>query len=312
MLPESFQQRFHSLCPAERLPAAWASFSQPKQVSFRLNALHPEANTALQQLLAAGLQLQPFEALAPLIQAFYCPAAQRELLTHHPCAESGQIYIQSIASMLAPWLLQPQTSDWVLDLAAAPGGKTSLLAAMMHNQGKISAVEPVRNRFFRMQQNLQRLHVSNTQLYLKDGRAVGKLKPETFDRVLLDAPCSSESRFRAQDPKSYTHWSLKKVKECAKKQKRLLLSAFDSLKPQGQLLYCTCAYAPEENEQVVDYLLKQRPSAHILPLQVPLPQAGPGLSEWQGKPFASDCALTCRLWPDQQVDGFYLALLGKA
>ena len=106
----------------------------------------------------------------------------------------------------------------VLDLAAAPGGKTLAIAALMNNTGRIAAVEPIRGRFHRMQANLRRCGVSNVQFYQRDGRSVGRLVPERFDRVLLDAPCSSESRMRWLDQQSFEQWSLRKIRETQRKQ----------------------------------------------------------------------------------------------
>ena len=125
--------------------------------------------------------------------------------------------------------MKPEES--VLDLAA--GGKTLQMACMMNNQGALSAVEPVKNRFFKLKANLEQQGASFVKTYLTDGRTVGGKCPERFDRVLLDAPCSSESRFTQLNPDSWSHWSIKKVKEVARKQKKLLMSALYSLKPGG-------------------------------------------------------------------------------
>lgn len=314
-LPADFVERFQQLCPPDLRDAARRSFAEPKAVSFRLNALHAEAASALTDMRAAGLTPEPVAwAQSQGVQAWLCPAAQREALTHGPWANDGRIYIQSLSSMLAPILLAPTADDWVLDLAAAPGGKTILMAEMMGNAGKISAVEPVSGRFHRLKANLDRMGITNTRCYLKDGREIGRLKPDTFQRVMLDAPCSSESRFRADAPDSIDHWSLRKVAECARKQERLILSAYDGLAPGGQLLYCTCSYAPEENERIVAHLLKKRAGAEVLPPPAwvqSLSNARPGIGSWQDKPLPAACAQTLRVWPTAEMDGFYLALIRK-
>ena len=312
MLPDDFLDRFHQLCPDAQKDTALASFAEPKSVSFRVNQLQAEPEPVVAALVDQGVDPEPVVwAQDQDIAAFTCGPEQREALTHSAEAESGDIYIQSLSSMLAPALLTPASDDWVLDLAAAPGGKTILLAEMMGNQGQISAVEPVRNRFFRLKSNLERCGVDHTRVYMKDGRAVGRLKPESFDRVLLDAPCSSESRFRADDPGSTFHWNLRKVKECARKQQRLILSAFDALKPGGTLCYCTCSYSPEENEQVVSHLLKKRDAA-LLPTELPIDNCSPGITQWQDKSLPEELAHTRRVWPTADMDGFYLALIAKA
>jgi 16S rRNA C967 or C1407 C5-methylase (RsmB/RsmF family) len=199
----------------------------------------------------------------------------------------------------------------VLDLAAAPGGKTSLLAAMMQNTGSIRAVEPVRDRFFRLKANCTRLGVHNTRYYQKDGRAVGRLKENFFDRVLLDAPCSSESRFVWNQPESFQHWKVRKVYECARKQKQLLQSAFDALKAGGRLLYSTCSFAPEENECVVDELLRKNKNAVIVPIQIEYENMREGLTQFQNMKLDERCRHTRRVIPNQRMNGFYMALFEK-
>lgn len=315
-LPHDFLTRFAQLCPPDLQADALGSFQQPKAVSFRLNRLHAASDSALADMRAVGLTPEPVAwAQRGAVQAWQCPPEQREALTHGSWADDGRIYIQSLSSMLAPILLAPTADDWVLDLAAAPGGKTILMAEMMGNAGKISAVEPVSGRFHRLKANLERMGITNTRCYMKDGREIGRLKPDTFQRVMLDAPCSSESRFRTDDPDSTAHWSLRKVAECARKQERLILSAFDALAPGGHLLYCTCSYAPEENERVVAHLLKKRDGAQVLPMPAwvqALPHVGTGLRTWQDKPLPDACAHTVRVWPTGHMDGFYLALIRKA
>ncbi|NQZ68059.1 MAG: RsmB/NOP family class I SAM-dependent RNA methyltransferase, partial [Lentisphaeria bacterium] len=185
------------------------------------------------------------------------PYAQREILVNSSEFSEGKIYIQNLSSMLAPLELDPGKDDWVCDFAAAPGGKTLLLSALMHNEGQISAVEVVKKRFFRLKENLRVANAENVRCYLTDGRSVGKKCPERFDHVLLDAPCSSEARMHPDKEESYSHWTYKKVKECARKQKGLILAAYESLKPGGRLIYCTCSFAPEENEAVLQFLLDQ-------------------------------------------------------
>jgi 16S rRNA (cytosine1407-C5)-methyltransferase len=238
---------------------------------------------------------------------------QRRQLTDSAAFSEGRIYIQGLSSMLAPLVLDPRPGETVLDLAAAPGGKTLQMAAMMENRGRISAVESVRGRFFRLKANLERHGATLVRGYLMDGRAVGAKVPERFDRVLLDAPCSSEARFTTRDKASWAHWSLKKVKESARKQKRLLDSAIRSLKPGGTLLYCTCSFAPEENEMILDGQLRRyQGQLSIEPLELPLDNIQHGLVEWRGKTLNEDLVGAVRILPTSEMDGFFLCRLRKA
>lgn len=311
-LPNDFIDHLQQVCPENFQQSTFASFSQTKTISFRVNQLLANETDVINSLRSEGLSPDPIGFFVDSnISAWRVPGKDRSLLTHSQAANEGQIYIQGLSSMFAPALLAPQPEDTVLDLAAAPGGKTILMAELMGNKGTVSAVEPVKGRFFKLQANLQRCGVSNTRTYLKDGRAVGNLKPDFFDSVLLDAPCSSEARIRAGEPDSYKHWSLSKVKECARKQKRLILSAFKSLKPGGKLLYSTCSFAIEENEVVVNSLLKKHSDAVIIPISLDYPQATGGLIQNGKKMLHPELEKTCRIWPNEEVDGFYLALIEK-
>ncbi len=231
-------------------------------------------------------------------------------LTQTEAATTGRIYIQNASSFLAVKVLDPQPDEEILDLAAAPGGKTIAIAAAMTNTGRLAAVEPVKQRFFRLKANLERCGVTNVQLYQRDGRGVGRAVPDRFDRVLLDAPCSSESHMRWNDPSSYRHWSLRKVKECQRKQKGLIRSAYQALKPGGVLVYCTCSFAPEENEAVVDYLLK-RSSARVTAIPAVVNDWLAGLTEWQGRKFHPSIGESRRILPRDVWDGFYLCRIEK-
>ena len=232
--------------------------------------------------------------------------------TTSAAATQGWVYIQNPSSYLAVRMLDPQPGEEILDLAAAPGGKTIAIAAAMANTGRVAAVEPVKQRFHRMRANLQRCGVNNVDFYQRDGRGVGKVVPERFDRVLLDAPCSSEARMRWTDASTYAHWSLRKIKETQRKQKSLLRSAYAALKPGGVLLYCTCSYAPEENELVVQHLLRRTAAKleSLDPSQIPSHSIA-GLNHWRGKDLIADLSATVRVLPHGVWDGFYLARISK-
>jgi len=235
---------------------------------------------------------------------------------HHELVTQGAIYPMNPSSLLAATALDVQPGDEVLDLAAAPGGKSLVLAAALSRggvpSGRLALVEPVKPRFHRLRANMERCGVADAHFYQRDGRGVGMAVPERFDRVLLDAPCSSEARFHLSDPSSMTHWSLRKVRECARKQKSLLKSAFRALKPGGTLVYSTCSFALEENERIVDGLLRREPQARLVSVSIPPAVAGlvrPGVTQVGKKTYA--CAEAVRVVPNELWDGFFLAKIAK-
>ena len=308
-LPAEFTERLRRLLPPERYTDIEASFHRPKSTTFRVNPLKSDAESLQRELEEGGLSVEPVGWLPGAFRLN--DPAQRRALTESDAFYEGRLYIQNLSSMLAPLLLDPRPGEQVLDLAAAPGGKTLMMAGMMEDRGWLSAVEPVKERFHRLRRNIETAGATLIHTYLKDGRGVGRACPLMFDRVLLDAPCSSEAKFSTLRPESYAYWSPRKVKESQRLQKRLILSAWESLRPGGRLLYSTCSFAPEENEVVVDFLLKKKPEAKLLPLEVPVPNYMEGLTAWEKKRFDPTLDRTRRILPDSEMDGFFLALLEK-
>ncbi|MDO9206917.1 MAG: RsmB/NOP family class I SAM-dependent RNA methyltransferase, partial [Sulfuricurvum sp.] len=270
-LPEAFRERLSQIVPREQFDAIISTFDTPKQVTFRVNTLKSTPEELEAELEAANIPYERVGWQKGFIGGVYRISPDDKLrLTSSDPFYGGRLYIQNLASMIAPLILAPQPEETILDLAAAPGGKTLMLAGMMENTGWLSAVELSRERFFRMCDNLKSQGVTNAHTYMTDGRSVGKKCPEMFDRILLDAPCSSEARFKTHEPKSMSFWSIHKVKETSKLQRRLLLSAFDALKPGGKLLYSTCSFSPEENESPLQHLLERHGERlKTLPLSLP-------------------------------------------
>ena len=306
-LPAEFTERLRRLLPPGRYADVEASFHRPKTTTFRVNPLKTDADSLRRELEEAGLRVEPVEWLPGAFRL--SNPAQRRALTESDAFYAGRLYIQNLSSMLAPLILDPRPGEQVLDLAAAPGGKTLMMAGMMEDRGWLSAVEPVKERYYRLKRNIETAGATIIHTYLKDGRGVGRACPLMFDRVLLDAPCSSEAKFSTLRPESYAYWSPRKVKESQRLQKRLILSAWESLKPGGRLLYSTCSFAPEENEAVVDFLLKKRPEAKLLPIKLPISNQMEGLNAWENKTFDPSLVLTRRILPDSEMDGFFLAFL---
>ncbi len=308
-LPAEFLRRLQRIVQAAWLPQVLDSFSVPKKTSFRLNPLTADPDTTLQQLRVAGVVPHPVDWYP---HAFWVEPDQRPILTHGEAAVQGQLYVQGLSSVLATLILDPRPHQWNLDLAAAPGGKATHMVALMNNQGKLSVVEPIRKRMFRLAENLNRMGSRISKTYLMDGRQAGRKVPNRFDCVMLDAPCSGESRIRIDQPQTHQFWSLRKIREQSRKQTGLILSGFDTLKPGGTLLYGTCSFAPEENEAIVSYLLAKRTDhAEVLPIEMPMDHWQPGLSEFAGSSFHPSVVNTRRVLPNARFDGFYLARIRK-
>ncbi|MBN2869687.1 MAG: RsmB/NOP family class I SAM-dependent RNA methyltransferase [Campylobacterales bacterium] len=308
-LPEAFKERLEKIVPHERFDTIIKTFDAPKQVTFRVNTLKSTASELEAELTREGIA---FERVGWLEGVYRISPDDKLRLTQTEAFYGGRLYIQNLSSMIAPVLLDPKPDETVLDLAAAPGGKTLILASMMHNTGWLSAVEPSRERFFRLCDNLKHQGVTNAHTYMTDGRSVGKKCPLMFDRILLDAPCSSEARFKTFDEKSTSYWSIHKVKETSKLQRRLLLSAYDALKPGGKLLYSTCSFSPEENESPLQHLL-ERHGDHLktLPLILPFDNVQKPLTRWGKEVYDERIRNAVRILPTDTIDGFFICLLEK-
>jgi len=332
MFPSEFSERLSQTLGQSQADRILASMTSPKAVALWENPLRcdgkqdgaAESSSSVVQALCNAESVKDVRRVSTALPGCYVvPAGYRDRLMRNTLVSEGSIYPMNPSSLFAASALGVQPGDEVLDLAAAPGGKSLVLAAALSRNGeptgRLALVEPIKARFHRLRANMQRCGVLQADYYQRDGRGVGAAVPERFDRVLLDAPCSSEARFHSADPLSTRHWSLRKVRDCARKQKSLLKSAFRALKPGGTLIYSTCSFSLEENERVVDSLLRRETRAELVPIEVaddlshrfvPAVTQVSG-SENQRKTKTLDCAEAWRVLPDHLWDGFFLAKLTK-
>lgn len=229
--------------------------------------------------------------------------------------QDGYIYIQNAASWLPVLQLDPQPDDRILDICAAPGGKTSLIAALSGNQARITANDNSRPRLMRLKANMARLNASIIEYTLFDAsRLARSLDGAQFDKILLDAPCSGEGMMRYDIDKDFDTWSVAHVKRLGKLQRQIIAQAWSLLKPGGTLIYSTCTMAPEENEAVVDYLLRHNEDVqvvrHTYPAEAGLNRREPVL-EWNDKTFDSRIQDALRLAPSQTAEAFFVCHLVK-
>jgi 16S rRNA C967 or C1407 C5-methylase (RsmB/RsmF family) len=232
--------------------------------------------------------------------------SDRKKITKSAPYTQNKIYIQNLSSIIAANALDIDENDWVLDLAAAPGGKSLIFS---EKANKVSAVEPDKKRFFRMKRNFKEHGAKNIQTYNKDGRFVYKATGEMFDKVFLDAPCSSEAHIDLEE--GITWWNLKRVKRFSKLQKELLISAFESLKSEGEMIYATCTFSPEENEENIDFLLNRYENAKIVEVDLGIDNIQEGITEWEGKKYSDEVKKAIRILPRGAYSGFFFAKIKK-
>lgn len=303
-LPTDFITRFNEILPQADIAKAF----EPKQFySFRINTLKTNKEDALAELKKLGVYVEPWAAY-PF--AVITNENDANVIKSSILVSNGVIYPQSLQSMLPVVVLNPEKGDKILDLCAAPGSKTGQIAMHLAGTGQLTANEPIRDRFYKLKAVMD-LIGANVELTMVDGR---RFQPRNglFDKVLVDAPCSSEGRFCLNDPKSVGYWSVRKVHEAAHKQKGLLLNASRLVNPGGVLVYSTCTYAPEENEGVIDWLLRKDPTLSLQTIKLPDVSTYPALLKWQDKDFNPAVAGTMRVFPDAKCEGFFIAKLVKS
>lgn len=262
--------------------------------TFRVNTLRSSDNEVMAALRKDAIQ---FERVKDIPHAFIIKNKTDKELLAHPLTTSGKIYWQGLTSMLPPLVLDPQPGEDVLDLCAAPGSKTSQIATLMHNQGRIVACEIDPVRFEKLKHTLS-LQSATAEAILCDATLLHHTQPEMFDRVLADVPCSAEGRINVNDRRSFSFWSQKNITEHAKLQRRLLRSAVVCLKPGGTLVYSTCTLAREENEDMIAWLVSEYPFMKPVAISLPFPAK-------QGS------HKTATLLPTSTYEGFFVSKLIK-
>lgn len=324
-LPPLFVERLAQIFPEALLPEILRSFEQTRPVALRVNTLKASVATVQELFAQHGVSLQgvPWAPEAFTVDPLKWNPADRAPQWFQDCAGQGRVYQQALSSQLPVVVLDPQSGQAVLDLCAAPGSKTTQIAARCQGDGRLVAVERVRNRFYKLKSVLNVLGAEEVAVHCGDGRRYGR-DGEGFDRILVDAPCSAEGRFSIANPKSWAYWSKRKIVEMRQKQRGLLWHALRLLNPGGRLVYATCTFAPEENEGVVDWVLRkqarlqenpqtrQADLADLVPIELPGVDRAPVVATWQGRTFDPRVAATFRVCPTSKMEGFFVAQFEKA
>lgn len=297
-MPEKFIARLQKLISDPiRYEQVCQSFTAAKPVTIRVNTLKADSTSIISELAAAGIATQPVSWYP---QALILPHTTTRQITELPAYIEGRIYIQSLSSMIPVLVLDPQPEEKVLDLAAAPGSKTTQIAAHMQNTGDIVANDSSHQRLYKLRANLTQQGVTNTKVTNFAGQSMWQKYPEYFDKVLVDAPCSMEGRFNTQDPSTYEDWSEGKVKRLARLQQWLLRSAVSATTVDGTIVYSTCTLSPEENEGVINWIFEKEQG------KIELEAIGV-----KGLEVTSILAKTLRIYPSETMEGFFIAKIKK-
>ena len=231
-----------------------------------------------------------------------------------PLHHCGAYYMQEPSASSAVTVLNPQPGEWVLDLCAAPGGKSTQIGALLNNTGLLWSNEYVRSRAKILQQNIERCGIRNAVVSNRDTAVLCTGLDSLFDCVLVDAPCSGEGMFR-KEPQALTEWSLDNVLMCAERQQEILNNAAKAIKPGGRMVYSTCTFAPEENECAVAKFLESHSDFSLAPINVSWGCPGFGsdvIREFYPEIHTTADLTQCRrIFPQHGGEGHFIALFVK-
>lgn len=304
-----FAQRMRDLLLDEGDFEAFSEIIHTGPQSFiRCNTLKISPEDLITRLRRKWKVVQPFREVPEimLVESELEPGGLGNAVEH----VLGYYYIQEVSSMMSALALDAQPGDFVLDVCASPGSKTTQIAAGMQNRGTLMANDIKIDRVAILSANLERCAVTNCVVTRLDGVGLcARLAKHDFlfDKILLDAPCSGEGTLRSS-PKTFIMWNPKVVDNMGRMQKKLLASALRCLKVGGVLVYSTCTHAPEENEAVIDFALKNFP-VEIEHISLPL-HTRPGVDRWKNEHYDPRVRACCRIYPqDNDSEGFFVAKL---
>jgi len=259
-LPEEFLRRM-KLMLGDRFESFIASYEEPRAYGLRLNTRKLSPQSQAFDRLRALFHLEPVA---------WCPSGyyydEETKPGCHPYHAAGVYYIQEPSAMSATELLAAQPGDIVLDLAAAPGGKSTQIADHLQGQGLLVSNEIHPARASILSENIERMGIRNSVVTNASPGQLAERFPRFFDRIMVDAPCSGEGMFR-KEPEAISEWSEAQVAVCAARQQDILRDAVRMLKPGGTLAYSTCTFNEEENEQIIAWLTAAYPELTLVQME---------------------------------------------
>ncbi len=304
-LPDAFVMRMRQLLGSE-CDAFFASYEKERALGLRVNTMKVPAEVFARENQET-FSLRPVSWCR---EGFYYEQESRP--GRHPYHEAGVYYIQEPSAMAVVSLLDPKPGERVLDLCAAPGGKTTHIASRLNGKGLLvsNEIHPARAKI--LSQNVERMGIGNAIVTNEDSGSLAEFFPEFFDCMVVDAPCSGEGMFR-KDEQARNEWSEANVRLCAERQQEILDNAAKMLKPGGRMVYSTCTFAPEEDEDGIAAFLERHPEFSVVCLEKDEVPEGlsSGHPEWS-RGHNPELQNTFRIWPHKsEGEGHYLALLRK-
>lgn len=272
-------------------------YSSKRKVTFRVNTLKSTTEEIEEILKKENIE---FEKVVWSDEAFILKNAYEENIQKLEIYEQGKIYLQSLSSMLPPIVLKPEEGNDILDMAAAPGGKTTQMAALSNNKAHITACEMNNIRIEKLKYNIEKQGASCVYIMPKDSRQIDDFF--SFDQILLDSPCSGSGTLNSEDANTEKYFTTKLIEKSIKSQYALLKKALKILKPGHEMVYSTCSILKEENEEIVKKVLKEM-KAEIVPIKFD------GIEDLPVLPVTLEG--TVCIAPTEYFEGFYIAKIRR-
>lgn len=302
-LPEKFIENLYDMFSPGTVDNILRGIAEKRYTTLRVNNLKYNIQDLMRYFKDINIK---FERVLWYKDALVIKNATEKDIQKLEIYKEGKIYLQSLPSMVPPLVLNPKEGEKVLDLTAAPGGKTTQMASIMNGKGYILANELDKLRCERLKYNVEMQGANIVEVINERGEKLGEKYQEQFDKVLLDAPCSGEGRFTIYNVQSYKQWSKKTVNDLAKLQKKLFESAYKALKSGGTLCYSTCTLNKIENEQILDWALANF-NLKQEKIDLEIKQAVPGNS----KDLNKNVEKSLRILPSKEMEGFFVAKFTK-
>ena len=302
-LPIDFIENIYKLYDPLKVDQILQGMMNPRNTTIRVNTIKYNIQDLMRYFKEKNIK---FERVLWYSDALIIKNATEKEIQKLEIYEKGYIYLQSLSSMVPPLVLNPKKGEKVLDLTAAPGSKTTQMAALMENEGYILANELDKIRSERLQYNVKSQGAEIVEVINGRGEKIGNFYTEYFDKVLLDTPCSGEGRFCLGKPMTYKDWSLKKVNQLAKIQKKLFESAYKATKRDGIMVYSTCTINKEENEYILDWAINNF-DIKLLEINLNIKEAIKG--DNTGLNSSIDKAI--KILPSKNMEGFFVAKIKK-
>lgn len=298
-LPQDFVNNLYDMFSPGVVDNIFRGIAEKRLTTLRVNTLKYDIQSLMRYFKEINIK---FERVLWYSDALIIKNANEKDIQKLDIYQKGYIYLQSLSSMVPPLVLNPKEGETVLDLTAAPGSKTTQIAALMNGKGHILANELDKLRCERLKYNVEAQGADIVEVINGRGEKIGEQYKETFDKVLLDTPCSGEGRFTIYNVQSYKTWSTRTVNELTKVQKKLFKSAYEALKPNGTLVYSTCTLNKEENEYILDWALKNL-SLKLVNTNIEIRDALPAFNDGLEKSINQ----AIRILPSKQMEGFFVA-----